>query len=233
MRIKRFSVAFNPWNIDILFAHELSFNNNAPQWNTVQQQLAAMSPPSKPLSQTNSMAPFRDDFLKSLYDKHPRAKRVVRFLKAWNRVLMKKANEPAPGEEHCISGFFFEMLALLMIENGLIPTILDLSRALATCLFAIVNPNRVKPLFFPAEMAGGDAFSRPAPPNQRQLDDLRRSSSEEAGEGECLVLVDPMAPFNNVARRKKKTKEAWERLEGGAKKFLQFLESKNVRHYEF
>jgi len=222
--VKRNSSAHHIWKIDVLFAHELSVNNNAPQWNHVMSQLNLMKQPSMQFSQTSSMAPYRDAFINSLYAKHPQAKPLVRHLKAWNRILMRGIDET---QELTVSGFVYEMLVLLLVENGVIPKSFDLPSALATCYFLLAHPERIGILTFPTEKGGGDAMSRPAPPKQHQLEALRRS----AGQG--LVLVDPMAPFSNVAQRKPKYAEAWRRVDQGAASSYNSLRAQGVSRYEF
>ena len=220
-------MAHHPWNIDIIFAHDLAVNNNIPRWPQISVELEKMQPPQR-LAQTNSMAPWRNTFLNHLYHLHPRAKSLVRILKAWNRMVM--ADEPE--RNHCVNSFTLEVLALLLLDNGSIPASFNLSKALATCLFALAFPSQVPALFFQRQMAGGDAMDRPAPPNRNQLAALIKNANKKAGGAEGgLVLVDPFAPFSNLAARRKNTFEAWKRLECQAAEFVKFLGSKNVTPY--
>ena len=226
LRVKRNGIAHNPWNIDIIFAHDLSVNNNIPQWPLISVELEAMQP-SKRLAQTNSMALWRNALLQSIYHVHPLAKTLVRILKAWNRMVMA-------GELECksVNSFTLEVLALLLLDNGFIPADFNLSKALATCLFAIAFPSHVPALFF---RRSSDFVNWPAPPDQSQLVALTKKvdpTAMKAGFAEGgFVLVDPLAPFSNLATRKPKTFEAWNRLERHATGFFEFLGSKKVRPY--
>ena len=225
-------MAHHPWNIDIIFAHDLAVNNNIPRWPQISVELEKMQPPQR-LAQTNSMAPWRNTFLNHLYHLHPRAKSLVRILKAWNRMVM--ADEPE--RNHCVNSFTLEVLALLLLDNGSIPASFNLSKALATCLFAVAFPSHVPALIFLSQMAGADAMDQPARPNLCQLEALIKNanaSAAQAGGAEGgLVLVDPFAPFSNLAAWKPKAFEAWNRLERQAAEFFEFLEAKKVRPYHF
>jgi len=221
LEVKRNAISIRPWCIDVLLAFDLEINNNVPQWAGISQELENLE--AKKFNQTSSMAPYRDAFLKGIYARAPRLKGLVRALKAYYRILTSGEREST------VNGFFFEMLAVALFANGLIPANFSMPRALATCFQAIARPSKVPALSFPEERGGGgDAMDRPAPPTDDQLAAMKKKAGAN-----CLVIVDPFAPFNNLAARKKKQTDAWPVLEEGAANILQSLESRNVIAYAF
>ena len=221
LEVKRSSISIRPWSVDVLFARDLEINNNEPQWGLVERELDELLLATK-RTQTNSMAPYRDAFLQGIYTQTPRLKGLVKSLKAFYRILTSGERKST------VNGFFFEMLAVLLFFNKFIPANFSLPRALATCYEAMAAPSKFPALCFGRERAGGDALNRPAPPSDEQLSAMKNKAGAY-----CLVLVDPFAPFNNVAAKKRKQMDAWPVLEEGAANILEALKSKNVAPYAF
>jgi len=221
LEVKRSSRSLRPWCVDVMFARDLEENNNHPHWSLVQREFDQL-PQSKKLTQTHSVAPYRDAFLQRRYVETPRLLVPIRWLKAFNRILDRG------DRKYAVYGFFFEMLVVLLFSNGFIPAHFNIPRALATCYAAIASPSQVPALCFEKERAGGDALDRPAPPTKDQLAAMKKQAGAN-----CLVLVDPFAPFNNVAFKKEKQMDAWSVLEKGAADMLEDLKSKNVFPYAF
>ena len=219
--VKRNTVSIRPWYVDILFAFDLEMNNNVPQWPLVMNELHAMKGSEKFL-QTSSMAPFRDAFYSGLYSRTPRLKVVVKHLKCFNRIF------GGAERESTVNSFFFESLALLLFDNGYIPSNFSVPRALATCHAAIADPSKVPALFFAQQGGGGDALARPVPPTKDQLVGMKKRAGPK-----CLVLIDPFAPFNNLAIQKANQQGAWDDLPFGAKSMVELLKSQNVTPYAF
>jgi len=197
------------WKVEVVFGFDSQYINDR-DWDEIARELSAM-PRSKALLQTNSFAEMRNIFLNGEYDCDPDLRILVRFLKAWYQILTKDDN---PNE--IIHSFVFEMLVLLLFSNDHIPADFSLRRALATCLTAIANPRRVPSLVF-----RDDGFDRPLSP--------RCDMRNQVG----LVLIDPFLTINNVAERKRRDPEAWQKLEYGAQRTVDFLRSNGVATYAF
>ena len=119
-----------PWKVDICFAFDLSDdNNNAPRWEQITRHLTDM-PISKAVTHTNSFAPYRDQFLATMYERNKALPQLILFFKGWYRIATKDADDA----EARVCSFVLEMLAALLVANGIIPAQFDLRRAFATCI---------------------------------------------------------------------------------------------------
>jgi len=239
LKVQRGRKSIDAWNVEISFAFDIAPNNNNPNWDEIRRQLAAM-PLSKRRAQSNSFAEFRNAFLNKIYDSdnsertvqcyqcgsddviEPGLRVLVRLLKAWYRVLLQDHDL-----KKTVCSFMLEMLALSLFSNGIIPDDFDLAKAFSTCMKFIVTAectaSGATVLSFSQEVGGGDNSNRPVPPFPQ----------ENLAWPNGLVLVDPFAPYTNVAYRKKQQSEEWRVLIEGAKQTLDFMELHNTPPYGF
>jgi len=223
VEVKEDARALKPWKMDVIFCHDLEPNNNpVPDYALIDRQFKKLEPFSKRTANVSSLARLRHAILDGVFNECPRLKTLVRLLKHYNKDVVMKRWDCEP-----VNSFVLEMLVALLFSNDVIPPRFHLNRAFATCLTAIAEPDEVPVLFFKENHL---AYAKPQPflPDARQLNDLRKGAGNDS-----LVLVDPAAPFSNIAVKKARVAEGWEKLEEAAGDFVAFLRTKGVGPYPF
>jgi len=151
----------------------------------------------------NALSEWRNDFIREKLDANADLKILVRLLKYFNKKVVDHSGKK-------INSFVFEALVAILYGNT-IPHCFDINRALCTCFHFIG--------------CGGDIWCNGAP-TDGELARMRRNSGDGG-----LIIVDPLATFNNIAARTRKTQDAWRQLKQSALDIVQFLKSNGVASY--
>ena len=149
----------------------------------------------------NALSHWKNEFVQDQYDQCPDLKTLVRLLKYFN----KRVGQLPPAKH--VNSFVFESMVAILYENGIIPLRFDMSRALCTCIWYIGYPE--------------DIWANSAEPTEDELSEMRRNCGDDG-----LIIVDPVAPFNNIAARTNRTERAWKILTRKAKQVFHFLQDK-------
>ena len=131
---------------------------------------------------------------------------LVRLLKHFNQ----RVGELPPAKH--VNSFVFEAMVAILFDNGTIPLRFNMSRAFCTCIEYIAFPE--------------DIWASCAVPTEEELVDMRSNCGETG-----LIIVDPVAPFKNIADRTNRTNRAWKLLTKKASKLYNSLTANGVLPY--
>ena len=221
LRVKNHWSARHFWNVDVIIAYDAS--QDAQSRIAAYKSLRGMTISQKTIN-TNAFSICRNIFVEEIYQVNPRLRTLVRLLKCFNWISKEKGNC-----EKGVSSVVVEMLVILLYMKCTIPCNFGLNRALCTCLEHIGYPRSRNDVWITVDdfLYPEDAVGVPHKPTDFQLWQMRENCGADG-----LIVVDPFAPFSNLAVRKRRIVQAWEALTEDAQDVFQYLKRNGVAPYQ-